>query len=635
MIKRINSMIKKNIAILNTSLMIANIFYASSESSEKTIEKTIKEASINTQPSAIVQPVTPTPESNHLTTSSNPAPTPPSPSTPTVSPTPHANAHQNFYPYHKTADGKTVSSIVDYKDYTDDIASAQDFDEKNHRKNTINLVEKGIQYFNNHSLEDACNKFSHSKDFVHGELYLSLVKTDGVEFAHGENVDLLWQNVYDMHDNLGTPIFQHIINKAKAGGGWVTYEWRNSTKLTYTQEVKKDGQSYALSAGYYPHSKKDAVVSLVSSAVYFFNETLRQGKSVDDAFSPLSYPIGRFTFGDLYLYALDFKGITVAHGERPGLIGSNGWTYKDSNGKLVNQEIINMLKKTDEGDGVWVEYVSKRAKKRAYAQKVKDQNGNFYFIACGYYPDSTRTELVNLVKRGYQYMKLQGKTRASQEFSSRQSDEFRRGDLYLMVFDAKGNVLADGSNPDNVGINIYNNKDNEDRMYIQDIIERAKNGNGWTTIKMKNAYFSAYYEAIDIGLERYYIGASLFPVSKKDTMVLMVNGAADFLLSNEPYTAFNEFTKSKGKFIRGDLSLFVFDTNGICYTYGDDKNLIWRNLMNVIDDNGKPFVQAIIKSVREGATFVKYQLNGAEKIAYVESVEKDGKTYIIGSSFYR
>lgn len=527
-----------------------------------------------------------------------------------------------------------VGVLVDYREYQDDIVDSQDFNEVSHTKNAITLVERAADFFDKHTLSEACNAFTHSKDFVLGELYLSLVDTEGVEFAHGEDVRLLFKNVYDLRDTFGTPVFQEIINKGKSGGGWVTYEWRNSTKLTYTKLVKKDGKEYVLSCGYYPHSKKDAVVSLVTSAAHFFNQIMQEGRGVDDALSPMSYPIGRFTNGDLYLYALDAKGIQVAHGERPGLIGSNAWDYKDSNGKLVNQEIISMLNTTD--TGVWVEYVSKRAKKRAYAQKVKDAQGNYYYIACGYYPDTTRADVVNLVKKAYQYMKLQGVSRAAQEFSAKRSDDYRYGDLDIMVFDSHGIVVADGNNQDNIGHNIYNEKDGEGRYYVQDIIKRANNnGSTWTTIKKKNSYFSAYFESVDIGLERYYIGSGLYPVSKKETMVLMVKGGVDYFNANESFAAFNEFTNEKSKFIRGDLSLFVFDNTGTCYAYGDDKNLVWRNLLNVMDDNGKPFIQALINNVKEGATFVTYKLNGANKIVYVESIEKNGKTYVIGSGFYQ
>ena len=47
----------------------------------------------------------------------------------------------------------------------------------------------------------------------------------------------------------------------------------------------------------------------------------------------------------------------------------------------------------------------------AYAEKVKDKDGNYYFIACGYYPrhvDLIVIKQFELVRRGYQLMKSSG-----------------------------------------------------------------------------------------------------------------------------------------------------------------------------------------------------------------------------------
>ena len=64
----------------------------------------------------------------------------------------------------------------------------------------------------------------------------------------------------------------------------------------------------------------------------------------------------------------------------------------------VNQEIIAKLKESQEG--IWLEYRSKNARKMAYAEKVADNKGNNYFIACGYYPDVDRNQVINLVRQG-------------------------------------------------------------------------------------------------------------------------------------------------------------------------------------------------------------------------------------------
>ena len=118
-------------------------------------------------------------------------------------------------------------------------------------------------------------------------------------------------------------------------------------------------------------------------------------------------------------------------------------------------------------------------------------------------------------------------------------------------------------------------------------------------------------------------------------MLLLAKSGISFLRSRGIEQAFREFVKPGGKFIRGDLHLFAFDNTGICYAYGDRYDLIWRNLMNVKDDNGKPFVKTFINTVKRGPGDVSYTLNGATKITHVEPIDRDGESFVVGSGFYK
>jgi hypothetical protein len=72
----------------------------------------------------------------------------------------------------------------------------------------------------------------------------------------------------------------------------------------------------------------------------------------------------------------------------------------------------------------------------------------------------------------------------------------------------------------------------------------------------------------------------------------------------------------------------------LCYAYGTEYDLIWRNLLGLQDDDGKPFVKLFINSVLGGNAQVSFKLNNSRKIAYLAPVEKDGIKYTVGSSFY-
>ena len=325
----------------------------------------------------------------------------------------------------------------------------------------------------------------------------------------------------------------------------------------------------------------------------------------------------------------------MAQGDRPGLIGTNSWDYQDATGKFTNQEIISKLQETPDTEGIWIEYISKGAQKRAYAEEVIDAKGNHYFIACGYYPAAGRDATVNLVKRGYQFMKGHGKTAAAQEFSDIREQKFLFGDLHLFVYDEKGVCIAHGGNPELIGKNYFNEQDEDGRYYIQELIKKAQAGGGWVDFKLKNSFQSIYVERVELGLENFIIGSGVYPISKQETVLLLAKSGAGFLRTHDDGESFREFIKKDGRFLRGDLGIFVVDTSGICYAWEDTHDLIWKNMMGEKDDTKKPYIKTFINTVRFGAGKVSYNINGRPRIAYVEKIEKGEKTYVIGSAYYK
>jgi signal transduction histidine kinase len=86
---------------------------------------------------------------------------------------------------------------------------------------------------------------------------------------------------------------------------------------------------------------------------------------------------------DLYPFIYDLKGICVAHGARPALIGKNLIDLKDQDGKYLIREMA----KIAEGPGSgWVDYkwpnpiTNKIEDKSSYIEKM----GN-YFVGVGIY----------------------------------------------------------------------------------------------------------------------------------------------------------------------------------------------------------------------------------------------------------
>lgn len=500
------------------------------------------------------------------------------------------------------------------------------------RQRTLALVKKGIAFFYNNALEKSCQAFTHDEVFSHGEISLFLLDMQGNFLASGdEPANVLWKNIKDTSDEQSVTI-EDLIEDIKNDDGWFLYPCRNAARVVYVEQVQKNGITYLLGGGYYSFSPAEDAVNLVKQAVNTFEQKRQLGRPVEDAFSDMSYPLGRFARGEFYLVAYDFDGNIMAHGDDPTAVGSNQLDFQDKNGVYYHKEIIQKLKNS--GSGIWQNYLHKRELKRTYAEKVKDANGKEYAITSGYYPEADRKALVDLVERGYEYMKTVGKTQAANAFTTRENDDFRRGNLYLFVYDREGNNIAHGKNPTFVGKNYYNTKDDHGNYVVRELLENATLNGTWINLPRRNSIESIYVKTIDLGIEKFVIGAGIYPTSREDSMILLTKSAANFIMNNDDAFAFLSLSQPEGAFIRGDIEIFVFDPQGFCLVYGDNPHAIWQNFITTKDDSGSPFVKTIINSALNGPTEVRYRVGGFVKKAYAESIKKGGKTYIVGSSTF-
>ena len=108
-----------------------------------------------------------------------------------------------------------------------------------------------------------------------------------------------------------------------------------------------------------------------------------KANGLDAANKEYEKPGGKFTKGDLYIFVMDYKGVMLAHGANPKLDGKNLITMKDTDGKELFVEMIDVAK--NKGTG-WVEYKwtnpeSKKVEPKAsYIIRVND-----VFLGCGAY----------------------------------------------------------------------------------------------------------------------------------------------------------------------------------------------------------------------------------------------------------
>lgn len=84
--------------------------------------------------------------------------------------------------------------------------------------------------------------------------------------------------------------------------------------------------------------------------------------------------------------------------------------------------------------------------------------------------------------------------------------------------------------------------------------------------------------------------------------VAMVKKAAALFKSAGP-SAYADFTAPSQKFIDRDLYITAYDMDGTCLAHGQNIKLVGKNLMNMKDPDGVPFIKNRIELAKQKASF--------------------------------
>ena len=228
----------------------------------------------------------------------------------------------------------------------------------------------------------------------------------------------------------------------------------------------------------------------------------------------------KFIKGELYIFAIDFNGVTLAQPYRPQDIGYSHLDLKDPNEVLFFKNMLNTAKR---GNGtlyyVWPNPAHDNAfeTKLTYVEKVDDT----WWIGSGIYlsdvlvtfSETSRSELVSFVDSAVKYAQENGKDKALEEFNDK-SGEFFKESLYLFGCDFQGNQLLAPQQPEVVGTNRLDAVDPNGVRMAQDLVDAAKDGGGFTyyvyedpTANMKQRLKLSYVLRVD---DTWWIGAGLY-----------------------------------------------------------------------------------------------------------------------------
>lgn len=100
--------------------------------------------------------------------------------------------------------------------------------------------------------------------------------------------------------------------------------------------------------------------------------------------------------------------------------------------------------------------------------------------------DATADDATAMVKKGVAFMKSNGKDKGHAEISSKES-QFKKDDLYLVVYGLDGTVRAHGANEKMIGKNLIELKDIDGKLFVKERVELAQSkGTFWQDYKFTN-----------------------------------------------------------------------------------------------------------------------------------------------------
>ena len=122
----------------------------------------------------------------------------------------------------------------------------------------------------------------------------------------------------------------------------------------------------------------------------------------------------------------------------------------------------------------------------------------------------TSAEAIAMVDRAIAHIKKAGREKAFADFSD-QKGSFIDRDLYVVVYDMKGKVLAHGANAKMIGKDVIDLRDVDGKLFVKERVEmmsKSPTAKGWQEYKFMNpvtkqiepkAMFLQRYEDVMVG----------------------------------------------------------------------------------------------------------------------------------------
>jgi len=116
----------------------------------------------------------------------------------------------------------------------------------------------------------------------------------------------------------------------------------------------------------------------------------------------------------------------------------------------------------------------------------------------------TANEAIAMVQKAIAHIKKVGRDKAFADFNDKKG-AFVDRDLYVVVYDLKGKVLAHGANEKMVGKDVIDLRDNDGKYFVKERVEmmsKSPDAKGWQDYKFMNPV-TRHIEPKSIYLQRF------------------------------------------------------------------------------------------------------------------------------------